>query len=265
MPARPPRGAGRVTSRRDARAVYFPSCVSRTMGRLPGEPAGPIAHGHAGHAGRACGHPLWIPDDVDGHCCGVPFSSKGYVEAHRLAVNRTIESVLALVRRRASPRRDRHEPVHPRPPHLPGRARRREPAAVRRPDDRGQRRVRGAHAAARRSPSSRRQGRVVSTPGLLGGEDEPVGGPRADRARLRRRGRGARRRRLLRVRGRSGLAGAGTDGQRHAPRGRGRGGAHDGRRILLEQPDVRDRPHPGDRTHVYRSHLYLLEWASRDR
>ena len=32
-----------------------------------------------------------MPDDVDGHCCGVPFSSKGYVRAHRTAVNATVE------------------------------------------------------------------------------------------------------------------------------------------------------------------------------
>jgi D-lactate dehydrogenase len=41
-------------------------------------------------AARA-GYGLWIPDGVDGLCCGVPFSSKGYVDAHHLAVNRTIE------------------------------------------------------------------------------------------------------------------------------------------------------------------------------
>ena len=27
---------------------------------------------------RAAGLPLWIPDDVPGHCCGTPWSSKGY-------------------------------------------------------------------------------------------------------------------------------------------------------------------------------------------
>jgi D-lactate dehydrogenase len=81
-----------ATSRTDAAAVYFPSCVSRTMGRLPGEPRdGSIQDTMVTLAARA-GHPLWIPGDADGHCCGVPFSSKGYVEAHRLAVNRTIES-----------------------------------------------------------------------------------------------------------------------------------------------------------------------------
>ena len=27
------------------------------------------------------GMPVWIPDDVAGHCCGVPFGSKGYTAA----------------------------------------------------------------------------------------------------------------------------------------------------------------------------------------
>ena len=62
------------------------------MGRIAGEPDGPSLSDTmvllAARAGRA----LWIPDDVRGHCCGVPFSSKGYVQAQRLMVNRTIES-----------------------------------------------------------------------------------------------------------------------------------------------------------------------------
>jgi len=37
------------------------------------------------------GKPVWIPGDVAGHCCGVPFSSKGYRRAHRTAVNSTVE------------------------------------------------------------------------------------------------------------------------------------------------------------------------------
>jgi D-lactate dehydrogenase len=80
-----------VTQRRDAVAVYFPSCVSRTMGTLKGEPRDlSLLDAVVGLAARA-GRPVWIPDGVDGHCCGVPFSSKGYVEAHRLMVNRTVE------------------------------------------------------------------------------------------------------------------------------------------------------------------------------
>jgi D-lactate dehydrogenase len=80
------------TDRTGAAAVYFPSCLSRTMGPLPGEPSGPsLVDAMVTVAARA-GHPLWVPDDVKGHCCGVPFSSKGYVRAHRLMADRTIES-----------------------------------------------------------------------------------------------------------------------------------------------------------------------------
>jgi D-lactate dehydrogenase len=61
------------------------------MGALPGEPTDlTLVEAMVRLADRA-GHPVWIPRDVAGHCCGVPFSSKGYVEAHRLAVNRTVE------------------------------------------------------------------------------------------------------------------------------------------------------------------------------
>jgi D-lactate dehydrogenase len=82
-----------ATDRAGAAAVYFPSCLSRTMGRLPGEPGElTLAEALVRLAARA-GRPVWIPGGVDGHCCGVPFSSKGYVQAHRLMANRTIESL----------------------------------------------------------------------------------------------------------------------------------------------------------------------------
>ncbi len=87
--SRPRASAGRGS----ASAVYFPSCVSRTMGRLPGEEGERSLQDTMLALSERAGHPLWIPDDVEGHCCGVPFSSKGYVEAHRFAVNRTVESL----------------------------------------------------------------------------------------------------------------------------------------------------------------------------
>jgi D-lactate dehydrogenase len=37
------------------------------------------------------GVPLQIPRDVGGVCCGVPFSSKGYGDAHALAANQAID------------------------------------------------------------------------------------------------------------------------------------------------------------------------------
>ena len=78
------------TSAEGAAAVYVPSCLTRTMGTLPGEADGPsVPEAFVALAARA-GVPVFIPDDVAGTCCGVPFSSKGYDEAHAVAVNRAI-------------------------------------------------------------------------------------------------------------------------------------------------------------------------------
>jgi D-lactate dehydrogenase len=67
----------------DASAVYFPSCVSRTMG-------GALQQTVARVSSRA-GISLLLPRDVQGVCCGVPFSSKGYAEAHAISANDAIE------------------------------------------------------------------------------------------------------------------------------------------------------------------------------
>jgi D-lactate dehydrogenase len=39
--------------------------------------------------------PVWIPDDVAGSCCGLPWSSKGFGEAHRRKANEMIERLWA--------------------------------------------------------------------------------------------------------------------------------------------------------------------------
>jgi D-lactate dehydrogenase len=79
------------TDRAGAEAVYFPACISRVLGRLRNEPDDmSLIEVFVELASRA-GVPIFIPPDVSGTCCGVPFSSKGYDRAHRLAVNRTIE------------------------------------------------------------------------------------------------------------------------------------------------------------------------------
>jgi D-lactate dehydrogenase len=78
-------------SRTRAHAVYFPSCVSRVVGPDRGSgPAASIVECVTRVAERA-GCPVWIPDDVAGTCCGMPFSSKGFRRAHEVAANRAIE------------------------------------------------------------------------------------------------------------------------------------------------------------------------------
>jgi D-lactate dehydrogenase len=79
------------TTRANAQAVYFPSCISRTMGRLPAEQHDRSPMQVLLELGRRAGVPLHIPADVAGTCCGTPFSSKGLGRAHEIAVNAAVE------------------------------------------------------------------------------------------------------------------------------------------------------------------------------
>jgi D-lactate dehydrogenase len=64
-----------ATTRIGAAAVYVPSCTNRIFA---GSPAAALVALSA----RA-GQPVWIPNDVEGSCCGLPWSSKGFAAAHR--------------------------------------------------------------------------------------------------------------------------------------------------------------------------------------
>lgn len=82
-----------ATSKAGAAAVYFPSCVSRVMGRLPNEPNDMTLMEVFVEVARRAGKPVWIPPDVAGTCCGTPFSSKGFDTANVITVNRAIEKL----------------------------------------------------------------------------------------------------------------------------------------------------------------------------
>ena len=88
-----PRAAGPIppTTRAGAQAVYFPSCISRVMGHLSGEPQDRSLMETTVELGNRAGVPLFVPSDVEGTCCGTPFSSKGFSRAHDVAVNAAIE------------------------------------------------------------------------------------------------------------------------------------------------------------------------------
>ena len=78
-------------AREGADAVYFPSCVTRVLGP-PRDEA--LAFGLASTMVRVAaraGLRLWIPRDVSGTCCGMPYASKGFEEAHAVAANRAID------------------------------------------------------------------------------------------------------------------------------------------------------------------------------
>ena len=75
----PPAQALPRTSREGALAVYVPSCLSRVAG--DGEKES-LAATIVAVSARA-GIPVWVPDDVRGNCCGMPFASKGFPDAAR--------------------------------------------------------------------------------------------------------------------------------------------------------------------------------------
>ena len=92
MPDTPyPAGPVPKTQRIGAQAIYFPSCISRVMGRLPGEPKDSSLMEVTVELARRAGVPVFIPGDVAGTCCGTPFSSKGLSRAHAIAINAALE------------------------------------------------------------------------------------------------------------------------------------------------------------------------------
>ncbi len=71
-----------------AAAVYGPSCTNRIFG-------GPAARRSVVEAlvevSARAGRPVWIPEDVVGSCCGLPWSSKGFGAAHAHKANEMVE------------------------------------------------------------------------------------------------------------------------------------------------------------------------------
>ena len=73
--------------------IYFPSCISRQLGS-PGssvkDQPSSLMNTLVTVAKRA-NVELTIPADITGNCCGMPFSSKGYIAAYQTALHQSIE------------------------------------------------------------------------------------------------------------------------------------------------------------------------------
>jgi len=82
-----------LTIREGAAAVYLPSCINRMVGNARGEAAHPTLPEALVALSRRAGLPLWIPPDVAGHCCGMPWSSKGYERGHERIAQRMREAL----------------------------------------------------------------------------------------------------------------------------------------------------------------------------
>jgi D-lactate dehydrogenase len=85
----PPAPALPSTARDGAAAVYLPACINRIFGYDSGAS---LPQALVDVSARA-GLPLWIPDDVAGHCCSAPWSSKGYREGHAAMARITLDAL----------------------------------------------------------------------------------------------------------------------------------------------------------------------------
>jgi D-lactate dehydrogenase len=77
----------------DAVAVYFPACVNRIIGRSPGTEHGPSLPEALVAVSQRADAPLWIPEDVAGMCCSMPWSSKGYRRGQKHMANAVADAL----------------------------------------------------------------------------------------------------------------------------------------------------------------------------
>jgi D-lactate dehydrogenase len=81
------------TWREGAAAVYLPACINRIFGNPDGTRARPTLPEALVAVSARAGEPLWIPPDVAGVCCGVPWSSKGFDAGHEVMSRRAAEAL----------------------------------------------------------------------------------------------------------------------------------------------------------------------------
>lgn len=68
----------------DLKVVYFPSCINRIMGKNRFQDSDDLQLTELTHQLLVrAGFTIIYPESMDNHCCGMPFSSKGFTEANQ--------------------------------------------------------------------------------------------------------------------------------------------------------------------------------------
>jgi D-lactate dehydrogenase len=76
------------------RIAYFPSCLTRLLGPLPGEAPAPDAAALL-ELLEAAGWSVVYPEGMSGLCCGMPFASRALPQAARHAADRALGALRA--------------------------------------------------------------------------------------------------------------------------------------------------------------------------
>jgi D-lactate dehydrogenase len=101
---------GSPTPPDEAAAIYVPSCTNRILGPPADGPKSPTRDDKSARrpqeldssarrsvveamveVSARAGQPVWVPEDVAGSCCGLPWSSKGFGAAHAHKANEMVE------------------------------------------------------------------------------------------------------------------------------------------------------------------------------
>lgn len=78
----------------DLKVVYFPSCINRSMGKNSFQESHELQLTALTHQLLLrAGFAIIYPESLDSHCCGMPFSSKGFADAN-LAQSNALEASL---------------------------------------------------------------------------------------------------------------------------------------------------------------------------
>lgn len=68
----------------DLKVVYFPSCINRSMGKNSFQGSDDLQLTDLTHKLlQRAGFEIIYPESIDNHCCGMPFSSKGFNDANQ--------------------------------------------------------------------------------------------------------------------------------------------------------------------------------------
>ena len=86
-----PRGLGSDAPQ----VVYFPSCLTRSMGGPPLDPGAPALLEIIMQLSQRAGLAVSLPPESHGQCCGMPFGSKGYTQANRAMLHSTLAKLWA--------------------------------------------------------------------------------------------------------------------------------------------------------------------------
>src|SRR5258706_2603716 len=77
--------------------VYFPSCISRQLGSPKSRINNYVSLAKTLISiSQRANLNLYIPNNVIGHCCGMPFASKGYKQAYQLSLHNTLMQMWIL-------------------------------------------------------------------------------------------------------------------------------------------------------------------------